>query len=229
MKRIFLIIFCFADLLASAQETHVSDLPPTIEYISLTTDLAQYVFNQPNVGLAFRKNSYELGMNFGLIQPTELFAVNILADGQYKWPGTVYSGDILRPYVKYFACSSHHISYWGAQITLEYEWFNNVTFYDYPEGGDYPQFDYTMNEKTFVWGISIFHGHEWKVFKVFNIDLFYGLGFYDKIRNFTVTYSTNPYYGSYLAEGAYKGSLSYCTPIVGLKLGFCYPINKKSN
>jgi hypothetical protein len=240
MKRLLLLsAILFQFLLVQAQDSskvpviHVATVTNTTadnyskstafedgSYFSFNTDLLQCAYFQPNIGAEYRRNKVECGLNIGYTFPSPLFSVNTLADGQYTWPGTVYYGEALRLYVKFFANPNKPTHYWSFQVTIKNQWYNNVDFTDQPSGGDIP-FYYTMDEKETVLGFELLHGHEFYAGSLLYFDLFYGLGYHVRFRQFEVVTSSsyNPYSG-YLPCGYYKGTISYLLPVVGFRAGF---------
>jgi len=259
MKRLLLIVFCFVQVYFLHAQIHdsLSQSKPIdsskqacfhkhiIGTIAASTDLAQYIFQQANICVEYKWNRMTIGIYGGIIKPDPTFFVNPLANGQYKLPGTVYTGYALKLYFKYFS-KEGPINYWCAQLECKPEWYNNQNFRDILNTGqDYPYYAiddyYTMNEKTTVLGIDMLHGHEFEINNFLHIDLFYGLGLHDRIRDYTVTSSTllgsytqsstpqSPYNGNcpgYLIPGTYIGYVWNFTPVIGVKLGIFYPVKK---
>ncbi len=191
---------------------------PTGSYFSISTDLLQYLVYQPNIGFEYRRKKFAWGINFGVVHPDPTFYVNPLADGQYTWPGTLYNGEALRAYWKVFF-KNNPSSYFCVQAEYKYLWYNNGSFMDMPNGDEF-QVNYTMNEKATALGIDVLLGKEWLAFKIMHFDIFYGIGYHVKYREFTVVTSNFPYPGDWMPLGSYKGSVSYPAPILGLKGGF---------
>lgn len=207
----------------------VGDTNTTRKAIAISTDAVQYVFNQPNINIEYVWKRFSAGLNIGIIRPDPAFAVNVLSNGQYLWPGTVYHGIAFRLSFKYFDMK-HQKRYWGAFLVCKPEWYKNVSFYDMTDPTEETGVDYTMNENATVLGIELVRGHELGYNNAMHIDFFYGLGFHDKLRNFTVTSMSTPTGerdGSGILDlGNYKGSVSYLTPVLGLKFGLNYLFKK---
>ena len=201
-------------------------VPKHILY-TISTDLAQYALSQPNIDFEYTtSSSICAGINFGYIMPSLLFKINTLANGQFTEPGTVYSGIAIRLYLKFYGLR-HFQNYWCIQGVYKSISFNNVSFED--TYGDAYWNNYTMSEQTSVVGIEILNGHESTTKnRVLNLDLFYGLGFHFRIRNYTITNATlsDPHIpGLYpnkpiAYNGTYSGTLFLLTPVLGIKIGF---------
>jgi hypothetical protein len=231
------------DSLSKASLIHVATSPasnsdnyrgsPGIQgrYFSVSTDLMQYAVYQPNIGVEYRRGKFAYGLNIGIVYPDPMFYINVLANGQYLWPGMVYKGTALRAYWKYFYNKNKPSTFFCVQAECKYLWYNNTSFVDDP-GGEDIDVNYTMDEKATALGIDALFGHEYAPYKIMHIDLFYGIGYHIKFREFTVVTSTNQYSGGYMPLGSYKGTVSYPAPIAGVKIGFNifgkkapYPVN----
>ncbi len=210
--------------------------------ITVSTDLLQYILLQPNINIEYCWNRMAIGIYGGIIQPDLVFQVNPLANGQYTMPGTVYSGEAFKAYFKYYGKKRAN-TYWCLQLECKPERYNNVSFMDILNNGqEYPyqaMYDnYTINEKTTVWGIDLLHGHQIDLLNIIRFDLFYGFGVHDRVRNYNVTSSTltysnqwgsGPYnysYPGYLIPGTYIGYVCYFTPVVGIRVGLFNSIKK---
>lgn len=196
---------------------------------SITTDLAQYILFQPNIGVEYRINArFYAGINVGLVEPSSSFAVNPIANGQFTNPGTVYSGYAVRLYLKMFL-SKRHIGYVSVQGVYKSLSFNNVNFYD--QYGDAYGNNYTMSEHATTLGIDLFHGMELIRGKsIFNLDVFYGFGIHSRIRNYTISnqsFESGQIFieseGKPIAyDGNYTNTLYNFTPVIGIRAGFKY-------
>jgi hypothetical protein len=198
---------------------------------SITTDLAQYLLLQPNVGMEYRINRLvTLGANFGWVEPSPIFAVNPLADGQFTDPGTVYTGYAIRFYGKLFL-SRFQRSYFSVQGVYKAVSFNNVSFTD--DYGDEATNTYTMSETAKVYGLEMLFGIETLGPRSYvDLDLFWGFGMHQRNRNYTISNATLGVnmvsgYGEPVAEdGNHTDILGLVTPIGGMRVGFNY-IKKK--
>ncbi len=190
----------------------------TIKEFSITTDVAQYILYQPNIGIGFRWNGSVIEINAAKIYPGQLYSDNPFANGQYSFPGLVYQGEAFRVNYKHFI-RNHPKRYISAQAMYKHEWFNNVNFTDAYNGDN--SLEYTMNEKTNVVGLDISEGiiigkNSW-----YHLDFSVGLGLHDRLRNFDVTSVTNLTAGPGL--GNYNGYIWYVTPVFSFKAGFNSP------
>ncbi len=207
----------------------------TFKFFSVTTDLLQYFLLQPNVGIEFRVLPlFNVGSNFGLVYPSPLFTVNPLANGQFTYPGTVYSGYALRVYVKLFISRKQKgfFSFQGVYKSLH---FNNLSCSDMY--GDAYGNTYNLNEQTTTIGLDILYGTQLtKIDNTVDVNMFFGWGIHNRNRNYTVTNQAFGNFGQpppYESQGrpiAYNGnyseSLVLFTPVLGLRFGFSY-VKKK--
>ncbi len=188
----------------------------SIKEFSITTDIAQYVLYQPNVGIGFQYNRSVFEINAGIIYPEPLFSVNPFVNGQYTAPGLVYKGESFRVNYKYLL-HNHPKWYISEQTMYKNESFNNFEFTDAYNGDN--GYSYTItNEKTKVFGLDmlvdlILGENSW-----YHLDFSAGLGMHDRLRNFDVTSVTMLNVGPGL--GAYTGYIWYITPVIGIKAGF---------
>jgi len=205
-----------------------TDNPTYSSLFSITTDLAQYGLFQPNLGIEINIDTISLGFNFGLVEPSPMFAVNPLADGQFTYPGTVYRGTAFRFYLK-IRTKKHPYSYWCFQGVYKKIAFNNISFSD--EYRDEILNTYTMDENSTVAGLDILHGNLIAGNdQGYTIDFFYGFGYHIRTRNYTIynensspSYPGPEYNGLTIAlPGTYQTVLSIFTPVVGFKVGFNY-------
>ncbi len=195
--------------------------------ISISTDGMQYILNQPNISIECAWDRYSIGLYGGIVIPSHLFAVNPLAAGQYTNPGTVYSGAAFKLYFKYYEAKKLN-HYWAIQLEYKPEYFNNVSFYDEVVQDEVVD-NYTMNEKTTVFGIDLLRGYELNELSIPNVihaDFFFGFGVHVRDRDYTVI--SNTYSGGFGGReympyvGTYKASVVNYTPVIGLKIGFNY-------
>jgi hypothetical protein len=204
---------------ATLQTRIVKDTLIQKKYFTVSIDVAQYVMLQPNIGIEYRRNNLEFGLNFGLVFPWR-DSVNILANGQYKWPAPIYYGEAFRAYCKFYNPKKIH-RYWAVQAVVKTLWYHNRGFMDQPDG-DESQVYYTMSENATVLGIDVLNGKECRMSDEMHLDIFWGVGFHDRLRTFEVTKSSDGGPGSYLPLGTYKGYIDYLTPVFGMKLGFSF-------
>jgi hypothetical protein len=206
----------------------IEGIYPRHKVFTVSSDLAQYFLCQPNIDLSIRLfHQGAIGVNLGLVEPCLLFAQNPLTSQQYTNPGTVYSGIATRLYFKFYPGKKHK-SYWDLQLVYKKLSYNGVGFSD--QYGNSVLNIYTMNEHETVYGLEAMHGHELtRENEHLNVDVFYGIGFHERLRNYQVT-SENVVVapGSDLQNlamampGNYSGTLSLFTPVIGLKFGWNY-------
>ncbi len=226
----FLVIFNCASIHAQKKDSISIDSIDTKYHplFSITTDLAQYGLFQPNIGFEYKIDTLAFGINVGLIEPSPIFAINPLANGQFTDPGTVYSGIAFRFYLKIYN-KKHPYSYWSFQAVYKKEAFNNISFSD--EYRDEILNTYTMSENGTVMGFEILHGNEITAKdENYTIDLFYGFGYHVRAMNYTIsdentspTYPGPEYNGLTIAlPGTYSSTFSTFTPVIGLRIGWNY-------
>jgi hypothetical protein len=213
---------------SSNQNSSIEGIYPKHKAFTISSDLAQYFLCQPNIDFSIRVlHQAEIGLNIGLVEPCLLFAQNPLTSAQYTEPGTVYSGIATRFYFKFYPGKAHK-SYWDLQLVYKKLSYNNTGFND--QYGNSVLNIYTMNEHETVYGLEVMHGHELThENEHFNVDVFYGVGFHERIRNYQVTSENvviaqgSDYQNIAMAmPGSYSGTLSLFTPVLGLKFGWNY-------
>jgi hypothetical protein len=210
---------------------------------SVSTDLAQDAFYQPNLGVDYKINKYlTAGINAGYLFACPLFAVNPLADGQFTYPGTVYSGPTLRINIKlYFGFDNENFrNYVGLQGVYKSISFNNVQFTD--DYGDEDYNEYNMSERTSTFGGDLIFGHNFeKRGSRVGFEFFMGIGLHERFRNYTISNELfngyPPAYGNtppsviqgqgVASNGNYNIDETVYPVIIGLKLSFKY--FKKTN
>ena len=207
---------------ATSTVTEFDTAAPRHKVYSISSDIAQFFLFQPNLDFEYRVSRVlAIGANIGIVEPSLLYSQNPLVTAQFKDPGTVYQGTALRLFVKLYT----HRSYWCLQGV--YKKLTCPATYFSDNFGDVLNM-YYMSEAETVFGLEFLHGHQLtKKGERFNADLFYGIGWHERFRSYTISDQTevvSP--GADMASaiiispGNYTAYLSYLTPVIGLKFGW---------
>ena len=221
------------DSIHKADSIRMNEPPPRA--IAISTDGLQYIIPQPNINIEYIWNRMAIGAYAGIIMPTDEFAVNPIADGQFTDPGTIYNGWAFKLYYKWYD-KKWPKHYWCLQFEYKPEWFSNHDFYDQPE--EELHVYYTMSENATVYGYDLLRGYEYGEKDAMHLDFFYGIGFHYRVMNYDVTSlsanggyngtNTVTYMNYSISLGHHTGYLFLPTPILGLKFGLNFLIKKHS-
>lgn len=181
------------------------------------------------------------GISLGIVYPNKNFDPLQLSPSQDDYPGTVYSGIVVRSNIAYnFSGMRNSGVYLCQQFVSKYVYYNQHTFRD---GGD-SHVLYTRDEKTVVLGMDLVAGINWAPMLSFDkieeqiegthksaeksicFGFWAGLAGRYRIRN-TNTYDILNYGGESRDPGRHQKKQFYVFPTTGVKIGFIIKRNKK--
>ncbi|HEV7230748.1 MAG TPA: hypothetical protein VGO45_05440 [Bacteroidia bacterium] len=200
-------------------------LKPLCRY-AVYSELEKMLISETNVGFEYRFNRYmSLDLNIGHIHYNSLFDPWVFSPSQNDWPGTVYRGTSYRFGLKMFPSPKkrNYIAIKGLWKTMYY---SGMKFLDMKSGYSLTT---QRSESATVRGLEIEGGHEFNLAEGHILfELFYGIGFRVRERNYT-TYSQTENgsfpvpagMGTY-PTGSYVLIQKYPTLELGFKMGFCF-------
>lgn len=188
---------------------------------ALYTDVLLNLLNENNIGVEVKFNPrFSVGASYHRIEPSFHFGNHLFIANHDEFPGRVYEGWGLKANVKYFLERKEN---YYIQASLKYKvlHYDSARFFD--GDGDKGSTEFTrINENATLFGTDLLLGYEIIFLRHVYFDVFGGLGYRFRSRKYTTIYTTNkgitpaPPYGDYWVHQ------NYISPVLGLKLGFCF-------
>lgn len=216
MKRFIFLFF----ILLSCKPNAFSQAKDSTHNLSFSLNLIQCPINEFSLYADYSINKRSsFGFNFGYIYANPKLKVFILSRDQGTYPGTVWNGLVFRADYKR-ANKYADNKFWEVQAIYKILNYRNQGFDNVEDDESY---FFKRNENAWLLGLDAINGrHLTKPESIFNSEIFWGLGFRYRVRNFTTLSSrfNVPPVGSFQLQQFYP------TIIFGLKIGFNVFIKK---
>ena len=188
---------------------------------ALHTDMMLNLLNEKNFGAEIKLSKIiSVGGSYARVLPSLHYGDHVFIASHHDFPPRIYDGFAFKGFVKYYIDKKDYYF----QLTGMYK--QSGYGYGLVSDGMGDKGSLTsirVNEMAKIYGAYLLVGHEFIVAKYGFIDMFFGLAYRYRIRNYTTISSiSTKYWGRPEPLGTFTVSQHYIAPVIGLKLGFCY-------
>lgn len=195
-------------------------------------DMALNILNEKNVGAEIRlSHKISVGATYARVLPSYYLSDHIFVASHHHFPTRIFDGFAFKGFVKCYFENNNYKNKNNDYYIQFTALFKNAGYgYNYVFDGAGDKGSLTSertNETAKIYGAYLTVGQEMILAKYAFIDLFFGLAYRYRIRNYTTISSVaTKYWGSPEPLGTFTVHQHYFAPVIGLKLGFCYQKKK---
>ena len=178
--------------LRSLSQTSSADSIFPIQHLRFSTDLIKATVNELQLIGEYRFSSFfSAGLCYGKVFRNTMYDPWFLSPSQQEWPGTAYHGDAYTVVLK-FSPFRKKWRYIGLKGIYKSIWYSNQNF---AEGTGYGHYiSDNRSESARVVGFDLVYGkYRFLGYSRIPIEVFYGLGYRVRERNFTTYYATDDF------------------------------------
>lgn len=188
---------------------------------ALHTDVILNLLNEKNIGAEIKLSPViSVGGSYARVLPSDYFGDHMFIASHHNFPPRIFDGFAFKGFIKYYMDKEDYYF----QLSCMYKNSGYGYNYVFDGAGDKGSLSsIRINERAQIFGAYLLAGQEFVIAKYGFIDMFFGLAYRYRIRNYTTLSSiSTKYWGRPEPLGTFTVSQHYIAPVIGLKLGFCY-------